>query len=145
MAPKTADPPPESAPDAPVLVTGAAGYIGSHAVLALREAGYSVVALDDLSAGRRAAVPAGIPFVEGSVGDAGLVRGLLADHGIGAVLHFAGSIVNAESLVRPLHYYGNNACASRVLIAACAEAGIGRFVFSSSAAIYGDPEQVPVP
>ena len=127
-----------------VLITGGAGYIGSHAVLAFRAAGYETVVLDDLSSGRREAVPGDVPFVEGDAGDRALVSQVLRDHGVAAVVHFAGSIVVAESVADPLKYYRNNTCASRSLIQACVEAGIGRFVFSSTAAVYGMPDEVPI-
>ncbi len=128
----------------PILVTGGAGYIGSHAVLALREAGRDVVVVDDLSTGRRAAVPDGVPFELGDVADSALVARILADHGIGAVLHFAGSIVVEESVSDPLKYYRNNTAASRTLLEACVAGGVKHFVFSSTAAVYGEPEEVPV-
>ena len=102
----------------PVLITGGAGYIGSHAVLAFRDAGTPVVVLDDLSTGRRERVPEDVPFVEGDAGDSVLVRDLIASHGIAAVVHFAGSIVVPESVADPLKYYRNNTCASRALIEA---------------------------
>ena len=127
-----------------LLVTGGAGYIGSHAVLAFREAGYPVVVLDDLSTGRRAAVPGDVPFVEGDAGDAATVSAVIAAHGVAAVVHFAGSVVVPESVADPLTYYRNNSAASATLIRACIDGGVGRFVFSSTAAVYGAPEQVPV-
>ncbi|MEE8189794.1 MAG: UDP-glucose 4-epimerase GalE [Kiloniellales bacterium] len=128
-----------------VLITGGAGYIGSHAVLAFRAAGYETVVLDDLSSGRREAVPGDVAFVEGGAGDRALVSRVLQDHGVAVVVHFAGSIEVAESVADPLKYYRNNTCASRSLIQACVEAGIGRFVFSSTAAVYGMPDEVPIP
>jgi len=127
-----------------VLVTGGAGYIGSHAVLALRDAGRPVVVLDDLSTGRRAAVPDGVPFVTGDAGDPGLVDRVLRDHAVGAVMHFAGSIVVPESVERPLDYYRNNTLTSHALIDACARAGVDRFIFSSTAAVYGMPDRLPI-
>lgn len=127
-----------------VLVTGGAGYIGSHVVLALRDGGRPVVVIDDLSTGRRAAVPDGVPLVEGSVGDGALVARTIAAHGVGTVMHFAGSIVVPESVERPLDYYGNNTVNSLALIEACRQAGIGRFIFSSTAAVYGMPEVMPI-
>ncbi len=129
----------------PILITGGAGYIGSHAVLAFREAGGAVVVLDDLSTGRREVVPEDVPLVEGDAGDGALVRDLIASHGIGAVVHFAGSIVVPESVTDPLKYYRNNTCASRALIEACVAGGVRRFVFSSTAAVYGMPATVPIP
>ncbi|MFA7429329.1 MAG: UDP-glucose 4-epimerase GalE [Rhodospirillaceae bacterium] len=128
-----------------ILITGGAGYIGSHAVLAFQAAGMDVVVLDDLSTGRRAAVPEGVPFVQGSVGDAATVDTVLADHGVTAVVHFAGSIIVPESVANPLLYYANNTANSRVLIERCVAAGIRHFLFSSTAAIYGMPRVVPIP
>ncbi len=128
----------------PVLVTGGAGYIGSHAVLALRDAGWPVAVIDDLSNGTRAVVPQDVPFFEGSIGDRALVDSILGDQQIGAILHFAGSIVVPESVEKPLEYYANNTLASHALISAAVAAGVPHFVFSSTAAVYGAPERVPV-
>ena len=127
-----------------ILVTGGAGYIGSHAVLALRDAGHSVVVIDDLSNGFRSAVPEGVPLVVGSVGDRPLLDRVLADEGIGAVMHFAGSIVVPESVSDPLKYFGNNTVNSHTLIAACVDHGVRDFIFSSTAAVYGMPETLPI-
>ncbi len=126
------------------LVTGGAGYIGSHAVLALRAGGHPVVVLDDLSTGRREAVPGDVPLVVGNAGDAGLLQRVFAEYGVGAVLHFAGSIVVPESVARPLAYYRNNTVNSHALVEACVAAGIRRFIFSSTAAVYGMPATLPV-
>ena len=126
-----------------VLVTGGAGYVGSHAVLALCEAGYPVVVLDDLSTGRRAAVPPGAAFVEGDAGDAETAGAVIAGHGIASVLHLAASIDIAESLAHPLKYDRNNTRASATLIRACIAGGVERFVFASSAAVYGIPASAP--
>ena len=128
-----------------VLITGGAGYIGSHAALAFREAGYSVVVLDDLSAGRRDMVPGDVAFEEGDAGDPALLVELFREHGVDAVVHFAGSIVVPESVTDPLKYYRNNTCVSRALIQACVAGGVRRFVFSSTAAVYGMPETTPIP
>lgn len=128
----------------PILVTGGAGYIGSHVVLALRDAGRTVVVLDDLSTGRHALVPGDVPFVQGDVGDGKLVRRVLAEHGCRAVMHFAGSIIVSESTREPLRYYRNNVTASQALIESCVAAGVESFVFSSSAAVYGMPARCPV-
>ena len=128
----------------PVLVTGGAGYIGSHAVLALIEAGWSVAVIDDLSNGSRAVVPDGVPFYEGNIADRALVDRVFAEQGTGAIMHFAGSIVVPESVVKPLEYYGNNTVASHALVSAAVNAGIKHFLFSSTAAVYGAPERVPV-
>jgi len=128
----------------PVLVTGGAGYIGSHAVLALRDGGWPVVVIDDLSNGSREAVSGDVPFFEGSIADRGLVDRILAEQGIGAILHFAGSIVVPESVEKPLDYYANNTLASHALISAAVAAGVPHIVFSSTAAVYGEPERVPI-
>jgi len=127
-----------------VLVTGGAGFIGSHMALELLDAGEDVVVLDNLSTGFRWAVPDGAAFVEGDVGDRDLVHRLLADNPIDAIIHFAGSIVVPESIVDPLGYYLNNTCKSRTLIACAVEAGIPDFIFSSTAAVYGIPKVNPV-
>ena len=127
-----------------VLVTGGAGFIGSHMALELLDAGEDVVVLDNLSTGFRWAVPDGVRFVEGNVGDQDLVLRLLRDNAIDAILHFAGSIVVPESVADPLGYYLNNTCNSRTLIACAVEAKIPNFIFSSTAAVYGMPEVNPV-
>jgi UDP-glucose 4-epimerase len=127
-----------------VLVTGGAGFIGSHMVLELLDAGEDVVVLDNLSTGFRWAVPDQAEFVEGDVGDHALVRRLLSGHGIDAIIHFAGSVVVPESVADPLGYYLNNTCKSRTLIAAAVEAKIPHFIFSSTAAVYGMPRENPV-
>ena len=128
----------------PVLVTGGAGYIGSHAVLALRDAGWDVAVIDNLSTGTRYVVPDDVAFYEGNVADRELVDRIFAERNIGAILHFAGSIVVPESVEKPLEYYRNNTVASHALISAAVEAGVKHFVFSSTAAVYGEPERVPV-
>jgi UDP-glucose 4-epimerase len=128
----------------PVLVTGGAGYIGSHAVLALRDAGWPVAVIDDLSNGTREVVPEDVPFFEGSVADRALVDRILAGEEIGAIMHFAGSIVVPESVEQPLKYYANNTLASHALVSAAVEAGVKHFLFSSTAAVYGAPERVPI-
>ncbi len=131
-------------PKVPVLVTGGAGYIGSHAVLALKDAGWPAAVIDDLSNGTREMVPGDVPFFEGSIADRALVDPILKEHGIGAVLHFAGSIVVPESVEQPLKYYANNTLASHALVSAAVEAGVKHIVFSSTAAVYGSPERVPI-
>ena len=127
-----------------MLVTGGAGYIGSHAVLALLDAGWPVVVIDNLVTGFRWAVPEAAGFVEGDVGDEALVRQTITDQGIGAILHFAGSVVVPESVTDPLKYYRNNTGNSRALLSAAVAGGVGHFIFSSTAATYGIPETVPV-
>jgi UDP-glucose 4-epimerase len=122
-----------------VLVTGGAGYIGSHTCHRLVEAGFGVVVLDNLYSGHPWAVPEKATFVRGDAGDAGLVRELIRRHAIDAVVHFAGHIIVPESVADPLKYYHNNVAASRQLIEPCIAEGVGQFVFSSSAAVYGIP------
>ena len=128
----------------PLLLTGGAGYVGSHAALAFLEAEYPVVVLDNLATGTRSAVPPEATFVEGDAGDSGAVGALIARHSIAAVVHFAGSVVVPESVVDPLKYWHDNAVASAHLIRACVAGGVRRFVFSSTAAVYGIPAAVPV-
>lgn len=127
-----------------VLVTGGAGYIGSHAVLALRDAGWPVAIIDNLTTGFRFSVPDNIPFYEGDIEDAGLLARIFAEQATGAIMHFAGSIVVPESVENPLKYYHNNTAKSRALIEAAVSHGIGHFIFSSTAATYGIPESSPV-
>ena len=121
-----------------VLVTGGAGYIGSHMVLELLEAGEQVVVLDNLSTGFRSAVPAGVMLIEGDFGDEALVARLLADHGVDAIVHFAAKIVVPESVSDPLAYYLNNTAKARTLIACAVATGVPHFIFSSTAAVYGN-------
>jgi UDP-glucose 4-epimerase len=128
----------------PVLVTGGAGYIGSHAALALLDAGWPVVVIDNLVTGFDWAVPAGAAFVEGDIADGPLVARLIAEHKIGAIMHFAGSVVVPESVEDPLKYYENNTVKSRALIESAVKGGVAHFIFSSTAATYGIPETVPV-
>jgi UDP-glucose 4-epimerase len=127
-----------------VLVTGGAGYIGSHAVLALRDAEWPVVVIDNLTTGFRWAVPDDVAFVEGDLADQALVESVLREHGVRAILHFAGSIIVPESVENPLKYYRNNSANSRTLIEAAVNAGVPHFIFSSTAATYGVPEVSPV-
>ena len=122
-----------------VLVTGGAGYIGSHAVLALKDAGWPVCVIDNLVTGFRFAVPEGVPFYEGDIEDAALLARIVAEQNIGAVMHFAGSVVVPESVENPLKYYHNNTAKSRALIEAAVTGGVGHFIFSSTAATYGSP------
>ena len=128
----------------PVLVTGGAGYIGSHAVLALRDAGWNVAVIDDLSNGARELVPEGVPFYHGTIAERVLVDSIIDQLKIGAIMHFAGSIVVPESVNRPLDYYRNNTVASHALITAAVTAGVKHIVFSSTAAVYGSPDRVPI-
>jgi UDP-glucose 4-epimerase len=128
----------------PVLVTGGAGYIGSHAVLALLDQDWPVVVIDNLSTGFDWAVPAAATLVRGDIGDRALLDRTLAEHKIGAIMHFAGSIIVPESVEQPLKYYENNTAKSRGLIAAAVAAGVRHFIFSSTAATYGTPATVPV-
>jgi UDP-glucose 4-epimerase len=123
-----------------ILVTGGAGYIGSHVVRQLGEAAEKVVVLDNLGRGFRQAVTAG-ELVVGDVGDHALVSRLLVDHGIDTVMHFAAHTVVPESVAQPLKYYGNNTCATRALLQACIEHKVKNFIFSSTAAVYGMPDQ----
>ena len=128
----------------PVLVTGGGGYIGSHAVLALRDAGWDVVVIDNESNSNGVLVPGDMPYVNGSIADRRLVAALLREHRIGAILHFAGSILVAESVTDPLKYYDNNTLATHALLSEAIAAGVPHFVFSSTAAIYGAPERLPI-
>lgn len=127
-----------------ILVTGGAGYIGSHMVLGLLDRGVSIVVLDNLVTGFRNAVPAPVPFVEGDIGDADLVSRLIETHGVEEIVHFAASSVVPESVANPAAYYGNNTAKSLALIDAASRAGVRRFVFSSTAAVYGNPARMPV-
>ena len=128
----------------PVLVTGGAGYIGAHAVLALADAGWPVAVIDNLTTGFRWAVPQGVPFYQGDIEDADLLARIFAEQGTRAVMHFAGSIIVPESVENPLKYYHNNTAKSRALIAAAVTGGVPHFIFSSTAATYGVPEVSPV-
>jgi UDP-glucose 4-epimerase len=121
-----------------ILVTGGAGYIGSHVLLQLRARGERAVVLDNLGTGFRQAV-GDAPLVVGDVGDRKLVGRTLAEHDVDTVMHFAANTIVPESVRDPLKYYGNNTCATRNLLEACAHAGIRQFVFSSTAAVYGIP------
>ena len=121
-----------------VLVTGGAGYIGSHTLLQLTSRGENVVVLDDLSTGFRQAVR-DVPLVVGNVGDRALVHRVLAEHRVDTIIHFAAHTIVPESVSNPLKYYGNNTCATRSLLEAATQAGVKHFVFSSTAAVYGIP------
>ncbi|MBN9145046.1 MAG: UDP-glucose 4-epimerase GalE [Novosphingobium sp. 63-713] len=128
----------------PVLVTGGAGYIGSHAVLALKDAGWKVAVVDNLVTGFRFAVPDGVAFYQGDIEDGELIARIIAEQGICAIMHFAGSVVVPESVENPLKYYHNNTAKSRALIEAAVKGGVKHFIFSSTAATYGIPEVSPV-
>ncbi|MGY4372325.1 UDP-glucose 4-epimerase [Bradyrhizobium sp. LB1.3] len=128
-----------------VLVTGGAGYIGSHTVLALAEAGEDVVVIDDLSTGFSAYLPEGVPLFIGDAGDENLLEGVIAQHNIESIIHFAGSVVVPDSMRDPLGYYRNNFMTARNLLNVAVKRGINRFIFSSTAAVYGNPDLVPVP
>ncbi len=127
-----------------VLVTGGAGYIGSHMLLELLEAGEKVVVLDNLSTGRRSAVPAAAELVVGDFGEEALVKNLLFSRGVEAIIHFAAKIVVPDSVADPLGYYLNNTASARSLLACAVAQNVRHFIFSSTAAVYGEPEQNPV-
>ena len=134
-----------------ILVTGGAGYIGSHTTLALLQTGHDVVVLDNLcnsspeSLKRVAQLAERLPvFVQGDIRDRAVLDRLFAEHAIDAVLHFAGLKAVGESVGRPLQYYDNNVHGSQVLLQACADAGVFNLVFSSSATVYGEPAQMPI-
>lgn len=127
-----------------VLVTGGAGYIGSHMVFALTDAGEDVVVLDDLSTGVRSAVPSKARLIIGDVADAALVLRIVTEHQIDEVIHFAAKVVVPDSVADPLGYYLANTVKTRTLLSAVLGAGVKRFVFSSTAAVYGNPLQNPV-
>jgi UDP-glucose 4-epimerase len=127
-----------------VLVTGGAGYIGSHMVLALTDAGVDTVVADNLSTGFAWAVSPKATLVRGDIGDDGFVLSLLRQHKIDAIIHFAGSIVVPDSVTDPLGYYHNNTVKSRTLMECAVKAKVPHFIFSSTAAVYGNPDQLPI-
>src|SRR3974377_1889987 len=127
-----------------ILVTGGAGYIGSHMAHALVDAGERVVVLDDFSTGFDWAVPKAATLVVGNAGDPALVMNVIAKHDVDAIIHFAASIVVPESVADPLGYYRNNTVNSRALIECAVRGGVKHFIFSSTAAVYGNPVRVPV-
>jgi UDP-glucose 4-epimerase len=128
-----------------VLVTGGAGYIGSHTVHELTDKGETVIVLDNLSTGFRFALPKTVPLVVGEAADQALVTNIIQRHKVDAIVHFAGSIVVPESVADPLGYYMNNTVTSRALIEAAVRNHVKHFVFSSTAAVYGDQDRSPVP
>jgi UDP-glucose 4-epimerase len=128
-----------------VLVTGGAGYIGSHMVLALLDAGEDVVVVDNLSTGFSWVLPPEVPLVVGDMGDQDLIARTLREHKVEAIAHFAAKIVVPESVADPLGYYLNNTVKSRALIEAAVRGGVKQFIFSSTAAVYGEPATIPVP
>ncbi len=127
-----------------VVVTGGAGYIGSHAVRALVDAGHDVAVLDDLSAGHEQAVPKGVSLVRARIHDQAAVTQLLIDHRADAVMHFAAWLAVGESVSKPLEYYQNNVAGTLLVLAAMRDAGVKRFIFSSTCAVYGEPSRVPI-
>ncbi|MBO0765111.1 MAG: UDP-glucose 4-epimerase GalE, partial [Hyphomicrobiaceae bacterium] len=128
-----------------VLITGGAGYIGSHTVYAFIDAGAEVVVLDDLSTGMRSTLPSQAAFYQGCISDRALVTRIVREHRIEGALHFAGSIVVPESVANPAKYYRNNTSRALELADTLIAAGVTHFVFSSTAAVYGAPERVPIP
>lgn len=127
-----------------VLVTGGAGYIGSHAVLALRDAGFDVVVLDDLSTGFAEMIPKDVPFIHASVSDEARLVQSMRDFNVSAVMHFAASLIVPESSQKPLAYWRNNVFGVSALLGACIQTGTRNIVFSSTAAVYGIPESMPI-
>lgn len=127
-----------------VVVTGGAGYIGSHAVRALADAGHDVAVLDDLSAGHAPAVPEGVTLVRARTHDQQVVTRLLVDHRADAVMHFAAWLAVGESVQKPIDYYQNNVTGTLSVLAAMRDAGVKRFIFSSTCAVYGEPTAVPI-
>jgi UDP-glucose-4-epimerase GalE len=127
-----------------VLVTGGAGYIGSHAVRALRDAGHRVVVLDDLSAGHAEAVPKDVPLIQAGIHDADTIARALTEHQVTAVMHFAAWLAVSDSVKDPVGYYQNNVAGSLGVFRAMAAAGVQRFVFSSTCAVYGEPDTMPL-
>jgi UDP-glucose 4-epimerase len=127
-----------------ILVTGGCGYIGSHLVHALADAGEPVVVVDNLSTGFRAALPKSVPLVVGDVGDQAFTTEVIADHAVSEIVHFAASIVVPDSVRDPLGYYRNNTMNARALLEVAVNRGVRHFIFSSTAAVYGNPASVPV-
>ena len=126
------------------MVTGGAGYIGSHAVRALRDAGHAVAVLDDLSAGHPESLPQDVPLVRAAIHDRDAVHRLLVEHRADAVMHFAAWLKVGESVVKPVDYYENNVVGTLAVLAAMRDAGVTRFIFSSTCAVYGEPSTMPI-
>jgi UDP-glucose 4-epimerase len=127
-----------------ILVTGGGGYIGSQMAYQLVDSGERVVVIDNLSTGFDWAIPPGVPAVTGDVGDASLLHSIIAEHRVSAMIHFAASVVVPESIADPLRYYRNNTANSRTLIEAAVRNGVEHFIFSSTAAVYGEPDEIPI-
>jgi UDP-glucose 4-epimerase len=127
-----------------VVVTGGAGYIGSHAVRALHDAGHAVAVLDDLSAGHPESLPKDVPLVKAAIHDRDAVCRLLVDHQADAVMHFAAWLKVGESVHKPIEYFQNNVTGTLAVLEAMRDAGVGRFIFSSTCAVYGEPQSVPI-
>ena len=127
-----------------ILVTGGTGYIGSVTIERLLAKGEQVVVLDDLARGHRAALPADIPFYQGKIGDRELVARIAREHPLESCIHFAALIEVGESVLDPAKYFENNVGHGIALIGELVQAGVRRIVFSSTAAVYGDPEQIPI-
>lgn len=127
-----------------VVVTGGAGYIGSHAVRALKDSGHDVAVLDDMSAGHEEAVPKGVPIVTARIHDRDAVKKLLVEHRADAVMHFAAWLAVGESVQKPIDYYQNNVAGTLAVLDAMRDAGVKRFIFSSTCAVYGEPSRVPI-
>lgn len=127
-----------------VLVTGGAGYIGNHAVLALRDAGFDVVVFDDLSTGFAESIPSDVPFIHASVHDEERLVQTIRDYNVSAVMHFAASLIVPESSEKPLAYWRNNVFGVSAMLGACVQTGVRNIVFSSTAAVYGIPEVMPI-
>lgn len=128
-----------------ILVTGGAGYIGSHTVHALVDAGERVVVIDNLSTGFASLLPSNAPLIIGDAGDEALIDRVISEQKVTAIIHFAGSVVVPDSLRDPLGYYRNNTGTTRNLLTAAVRGGVKRFIFSSTAAVYGNPDTIPVP